>query len=199
MTIGRASLIPGERNTTPIKWTIRVWKSSWLKQLYAWCKCVVMLWFVARNTLIVHSERLLPSVMRQWQFLIPHESMMWFVIVHLLVGTPWVSWLLGDGLCLVFHLLSCQAHQICIILVFQLARLLSSVLPSRQMPHLLHSLHHAESSALLHTLTRWAMQIREGDCFSICASYRWMWVRGDSELHCLVCYYKPQSLVSPLL
>ena len=119
MTIGKQSLIPGERNTTPIKWTIRVWKSSWLKQLYAWCKCVVMLWFVARNTLIVHSERLLPSVMRQWQFLIPHESMMWFVIVHLLVGTPWVSWLLGDGLCLVFHLLSCLAHQICIILVFQ--------------------------------------------------------------------------------
>lgn len=78
-------------------------------------------------------------------------------------------------------------------------RFLSSVLPSRQMPHLLHSLNHAESSALLHTLTRWAMQIREGDCFSICASYRWMWVRGDSELHCLVCYYKPQSLVSPLL
>ena len=78
-----------------------------------------MLWFVARNTLIVHSERLLPSVMRQWQFLIPHESMMWFVIVHLLVGTPWVSWLLGDGLCLVFHLLSCLVHQICIILVFQ--------------------------------------------------------------------------------
>ena len=190
MTIGKQSLIPGERNTTPIKWTIRVWKSSWLKQLYAWYQCVVMLWFVARNTLIVHSERLLPSVMRQWQVLIPHESMMWFVIVHLLVGIPWVSWLLGDGLCLVFHLLSCQAHQICIILVFQLARLLSSVLPIRQMPpftlFIMLSLR-----GLLHPLTRWAMQIREGDCFSICVSHRWMWTWGDSELHCLVCYCKP--------
>ena len=73
MTIGKQSLIHGERNTTPIKWTIRVWKSSWLKQLYAWCQCVVMLWFVAKNTLIVHSERLLPSVMRQQQYLIPHD------------------------------------------------------------------------------------------------------------------------------
>ena len=35
MTIGEKSLMPGERNTTPIKWTIRVWKSSRLKQLYA--------------------------------------------------------------------------------------------------------------------------------------------------------------------
>ena len=115
----------------------------------------------------------------------------WFVIVHLLVGIPWVSWLLDDGLYLVFHLLSRQAHQICIILVFQLARLLNSVLPSRQMPHLLHPLHHAEASALLHPLTRWGMQISEGDWFSIYASYRSMWTRGDSEHHCLVCYYKP--------